>query len=70
MSNDFARLNDGMTALTDAVSAVAAAIRNPGVNNNDQAVIDDLAGRLEAAVSALGEATAAEDAEDAGTPVA
>jgi gamma-glutamylcysteine synthetase len=64
MANDFSRLTTAVQVVADNVAAVAEAIRNPAVDNNDQAVIDDLAGKLEAAANALGEAFLAEQAED------
>ncbi len=67
MSNDFTRLQGAVTLVATAVTAVAAAIRNPAIDNNDQSVIDTLAGQLEAAAAVLGVATEEENAEDAGT---
>ena len=65
--NNFDRLAQAVQSVADRVDEVAAAIRNPSVDNNDQAVIDDLAGRLEAASDALDTAVAEENTEDAGT---
>ena len=64
MANDFSRLTTAVQVVADNVAAVAEAIRNPAVDNNDQAVIDNLAGKLEAVVNVLGEAFIAEQAED------
>jgi len=66
MANNFDRLNAAVQSVADNVLDVAEAIRNPAVDNNDQEVIDELAGRLEDAASALDAATAEENAEDAG----
>ena len=67
MSNNFDRLTAAVTLVGGAVVDVAAAIRNPAVDKNDQATIDALATQLEAAAAALQVATADENAEDAGT---
>jgi hypothetical protein len=67
MANNFSRLNDAVTSVANEVAAVAAAIRNPASDNNDQAVIDDLSTRLESAAEALRSATQEENDEDAGT---
>lgn len=67
MSNDFSRLNAAVTLVSVNVAAVAEAIRNPQIDNNDQAVIDALAGQLEAAASILSSATVEENAEDGTT---
>lgn len=64
MSNNFERLNAAVTLVGLNVAAVAEAIRNPAIDNNDQAVIDALAGQLEAAASILAAAKVEEDAED------
>ena len=68
MSNDFTKLTAAIDDVAGKIVDVAQAIRNPEVNNNDQATIDAMATRLEAASAALLAATAAENAEDAGTP--
>lgn len=64
MANSFNSLSAAVDRVSASVEAVAEAIRNPAVDNNDQAVIDDLAGRLEAAAAALDSAVDAEKAED------
>lgn len=64
MANNFERLSSAVQSVADRVEDVAEAIRNPAVDNNDQAVIDDLAGRLESAAAALDTAVAEERAED------
>jgi hypothetical protein len=73
MANNFERLEGAVSRVADEVEAVAQAIANPSVDNNDQAVIDDLSSRLEAAADSLRSATEAENAEDSGpvspTPV-
>ena len=68
MSNNFDRMNAAVEAVGAAVLDVATAIRNPAVDKNDQATIDALSTKLEAAAAALAVATADENAEDAGTP--
>lgn len=67
MANDFSGLKAALDAVVEGINAVAAAIANPAVDNNDQAVIDSLTTQLQAAASALSAATAAEVAEDGTT---
>ena len=67
MANNFAALTAAVDAVAAEISAVAAAIANPAVDNNDQPTIDALTARLTAAADALKAATAAENAEDGGT---
>jgi hypothetical protein len=67
MANDFSGLKAALDAVVAGINSVAAAIANPAVDNNDQAVIDSLTSQLQAAAAALSAATAAEVAED-GTP--
>jgi hypothetical protein len=64
MANDFSGLDAALAGVEEAIREVAAAIANPAVDNNDQAVIDAITARLGAAADALGAAKAAEDAED------
>lgn len=64
MANNFERLEAAVSRVADEVQAVAEAIANPAVDNNDQEVIDDLSSRLEAAADSLRSATEAENAED------
>lgn len=64
MANDFTALAAAIDLVANAVTEVAAAIRNPAVDNNDQGTIDTLAGRLEAIGAALSEALVAEQEED------
>jgi hypothetical protein len=69
MSNNFEALSAALAGVEDGIRSVAEAIANPAVDNNDQATIDGLTARLNAAADALAAATAAEDAEDAGPVV-
>lgn len=64
MANDFTGLKAALASVEDGIRSVAAAIANPAVDNNDQAVIDGLTAQLSAAADALAAATAAEVAED------
>lgn len=64
LSNDFSRITAAVTALGAGLVSLAAAIRNPAVDNNDQAVIDEIAGSLEAMAAGLPGLIAEEDAED------
>jgi hypothetical protein len=66
MANNFDRLVAAIDAVSAGIAAVAEAIRNPAVDNNDQVVIDELAGRLEASAALLSAALADEQAEDGG----
>lgn len=70
MANDFTGLKTALDEVVAGINSVAAAIANPAVDNNDQAVIDGLTTQLQAAAAALSAATAAEVAEDgtASTP--
>lgn len=68
MANNFEGLSAAIDAVVVGIQEVAAAIANPAVDNNDQTVIDGLTAKLTAAAAALTDATAAENAEDAGTP--
>jgi hypothetical protein len=67
MADNFDRMTKAVDRVANEVQAVADAIRNPAVDNNNQAVIDELAGRLEGAADALESATNEENAEDAGS---
>jgi hypothetical protein len=67
MANSFNEMTAAVDRVADSVRAVADAIANPAVDNNDQAVIDDLTSRLNSAADALDAATSAENAEDAGS---
>ena len=64
MANSFEGLEAAASRIADEVAAVAEAIANPAVDNNDQEVIDDLTARLNSAADALRSATEAENAED------
>lgn len=67
MANDFTGLKAALEAVQAGILSVAAAIANPAVDNNDQAVIDGFTAQLKAAADALAAATAAEVAEDGTT---
>jgi hypothetical protein len=62
---DFSRLTAAFADIATGLDALAAAIRNPATDNNDQAQVDALAGQAEAAAEAIRGLTAEEDAEDA-----
>ena len=64
LANDFTQLAAAIDAVARATEEVAAAIRNPAVDNNDQGTIDALAGRLEAVSAVLAGALVEEQAED------
>jgi len=64
MANNFDELKAAVAAVEAGIRSVADAIANPAVDNNDQAVIDQLSGQLKIAADALAAATAAENAED------
>lgn len=66
MANNFSNMDAAINRVADEVRAVAEAIANPAVDNNDQEVIDGLTARLDAAADALEVAREAENAEDAG----
>jgi hypothetical protein len=66
MANSFERLSAAADRIADEIQSVADAIRNPAVDNNDQAQIDELAGRLEGAADSLAGLAEEERAEDAG----
>jgi hypothetical protein len=68
MANDFTGLKAALDEVVAGINSVAAAIANPAVDNNDQAVIDGLTTQLQAAAAALSAATAAEVAEDGTAP--
>jgi hypothetical protein len=70
MANDFTGLSAALDAVVAGIQEVAAAIANPAVDNNDQAVIDGFTAKLTAAADALKAATAAENAEDGTTTTA
>jgi hypothetical protein len=67
MANSFNEMTAAVDRVAASVRSVADAIANPAVDNNDQAVIDDLTSRLNSAADALDAATSAENAEDAGS---
>jgi hypothetical protein len=64
MANNFSGLSAALDAVVAGIQEVAAAIANPAVDNNDQAVIDGFTAKLTAAADALKSATAAEVVED------
>jgi hypothetical protein len=61
---DFTRLNAALQSLADSVEGIAAAIRNPQTDNNDQNQIDHAAGTLEAAAETLRGLVVEENTED------
>lgn len=67
MANNFDRLITNIDRIADEITNISAAIRNPATGPNDQATIDNLTSRLDAAATALQQATADENLEDAGT---
>jgi uncharacterized membrane protein len=73
MAINFERLTAAVDRISQEVTEVVEIIKNPAVDNNDQMVIDDIAGRLEGAADALdavAEETNAEEVptEPEGTP--
>lgn len=61
---DFSRLNAALETLGAAVDNVATAIRNPAVDNNSQANIDAIAGKLDTISEGLTSLADEENAED------
>lgn len=66
MAMNFERLTAAVDRISSEVTEVVEMIKNPAIDNNDQAVIDDIAGRLEGAADAL---DAVADESDAEAPV-
>jgi len=67
---DFTKLNAALAAIAASVQSVADAIRNPQVDNNSQAAIDEFAGRLTAVADGLTGLAAEETAMDTADAIA
>lgn len=67
---DFTRLNAALGALGASVQSVADAIRNPQVDNNSQAAVDEFASRLEGVAEGLTGLAAEETALDTADQIA
>jgi len=67
---DMTKLNAALASIGASVESVAAAIRNPQVDNNSQAAIDEFAGRLEAVAAGLTGLAAEETALDTAESIA
>lgn len=61
---NFSRLNAALATLAASVVSVAEAIRNPQVDNNSQATVDEIAGRLEQIAAGLSGLAVEETAMD------
>src|SRR6185369_17988204 len=67
---DFTKLNAALAAIAASVQSVADAIRNPQVDNNSQAAVDEFAGRLTAVADGLTGLAAEETAMDTADAIA